>query len=301
MLAARNIHKSFGKRKVLNGLDLCLREGSVFGLVGINGSGKSTLLRILSGVFSPDEGKVVLDDEDIRLEPTRNKERIFFLSDDPYFERQWKIEDLLNFYSCFYPGFSRKSFRSIVERLRLQTDGKIRNFSKGMKRQLYIAIAFSSGCSTLLLDEVFDGLDPLARLTLKRLLIEKVSEEGISCLLTSHSLRELEDIADVFAILDQGRLIDYGRLEDCEESIVKFQMAFANPMDHHAFSKLNVLLLKTNGRVVEIVVKGDKCRTEKELRKLNPLMIEEIPITLEELFIAEVTQKGYQDDPKEIL
>lgn len=300
MLEAKKVSKTLGDKPVLRKIDIAIKEGSIFGIVGINGAGKSTLLRVLSGVYRPDEGEVFLDGEDLFRHP-EIKEGLFLLNDDPHFGSRWRVSDLLSFYSAVYPKFSLTVFEDILSRLKLSAAGRLSSFSKGMKRQLYIAVAFATGCRTLLLDEAFDGLDPLARLTLKQILVDKTMNKGLSCLISSHSLRELEDIADSFGILDDGRLIDYGAMTDFEGKLSKFQLAFRDEVDDHLFDGLPVLSLRRNGKVCEIVLQGDAEVCYRRLEALSPLLIEQLPVSFEEFFIAEVKKGGYRNDPKEIL
>ena len=235
MIQIESVSKSFREKTVLKDVSLTLDEGRIYGLVGINGAGKSTLMRILAGIY----------------------------------RHSWKAGDFLSFYSCFYPEFDEREFERIVGILELDVRKRIHAFSKGMKRQLFLALAFASRSRILLLDEAFDGLDPLARLKLKKLLIERLSE-GITCLISSHSLRELEDIADGFGLLKGGELVDFEGFQEGRRPYAKFQMALKDPFDRSCLSDLDVISLKETGRVVEVVLKGERDMLRKRLEALSP-------------------------------
>lgn len=291
MLRIENVFKSFGDKKVLTDVSLTLPSGSIYGLVGINGSGKSTLLRIVSGVYMADSGRVLFDGKDVLKEPKEAKKDLFFLNDDPTYPSSWKAGDLISFYSCFYPSFDKKVFEDILSLLSLDASKRIGAFSKGMKRQLFVALAFATRAKTILLDEAFDGLDPLARLRLKRILIEETTSSGLSCIISSHSLRELEDIADRFGILDGGRLVDQGSLEERERNFAKFQLAFDADVNENFFAGFDVLSFRKNGKVIELVLRGQKEKLEEALRALHPLFLEPVDIRFEDLFLLEVENK----------
>lgn len=290
MIQIESVSKSFREKTVLKDVSLTLDEGRIYGLVGINGAGKSTLMRILAGIYRPDSGQVRIDGVDVLSHPEEAKRSFFFLNDNPESPHSWKAGDFLSFYSCFYPEFDEREFERIVGILELDVRKRIHAFSKGMKRQLFLALAFASRSRILLLDEAFDGLDPLARLKLKKLLIERLSE-GITCLISSHSLRELEDIADGFGLLKGGELVDFEGFQEGRRPYAKFQMAFQDPFDRSCLSDLDVVSLKETGRVVEVVLKGERDVLRKRLEALSPLFLEEREISFEDLFLIEVERE----------
>lgn len=296
MVKTEGLKKSFGKHVVFDGADIAVEDGSVCGLIGINGAGKSTLLRILSGVIRPDGGNVSIDGMPV-YDNQAVKKDIFFLSDDPYYDSNVNIKRLSDLYAAFY-DFDRKQFDEYIKLFGLPTDKSIRNFSKGMRRQAFIAVAFSCKTKYLFLDEAFDGLDPLCRMEFKRGIID-CKERGATVVISSHSLRELEDICDSFILLDKATVKQCGALVDALENIFKLQFAFAGddftreqlPFEALRFSKL--------GRVITVVAHGNSADAIEQINALKPLFVEEIPMDFEDMFIEEVQSRGYLSDRKE--
>lgn len=291
MIEIKDLSKSYGPLSVLENLNLKIADGSIFGLVGINGSGKSTLLRIMAGVYQGDTGAVLYDDVDVFDNPDVKKD-IFFLPDDPFYTFNTKGKDLVEYYKTFYQ-FDEAAFNELIGLFKLPLNKTINNFSKGMKRQLFIALAIATKPKYLLLDEAFDGLDPLARLTLKRQLIALKEDHHSTIIISSHSLRELEDICDSYGIIDQREIINFGEVETMMKQIQKYQLAFKEAVEASLFTHLDVLSLHIEGRIVKIVLRGDEKAVHKELEKLHPLLIETMPISFEEFFIHEVESRGY--------
>ena len=291
MIKITNLSKNFGTKSVLKNLSLEIKEGSIFGLVGINGAGKSTFLRLLSGVYKADNGTIMYNDEEV-YENEKVKKQIFFLADDPYYTVNTKGIDLFHLYETFYDA-DEEVFMKYMDLFRLNPHKAINNFSKGMRRQLFIALAISVKPRYLLLDEAFDALDPLARLAFKRAIIDLNAESKCTVIISSHSLRELEDICDTFGILDKGYIISSGEINEEIEKLHKYQIAFNKEMEENDFSDLDLLSFTKSGRIVKIVVKGESEEIMKKLTDMKPLLIDEIEITFEEFFIYEVESRGY--------
>lgn len=291
MIKIKNLNKSFDTKKVLQNLNIEIKDGEVFGLVGINGAGKSTLLRTISGVYKADSGIVYIDNQDVFDNPNIKKD-IFFLSDDPYFPPNSTAQSILNFYKSFY-ALNEIKFYEIINKFNLDISRTVNNFSKGMKRQLYIALALAIAPKYLLLDEAFDGLDPLARLIFKRTLNEILEEKQITVIISSHSLRELEDICDSYGLLDNGIITNTGSIEDRKLIYHKYQLAFNSELNKEDFKDLNIVSFNRIGRIIKIVAKGNDEEIFNTLQKYNPLLIDKINIDFEELFIIEVERKGY--------
>ena len=291
MIKIKNLNKSFDTKKVLQNLNIEIKDGEVFGLVGINGAGKSTLLRTISGVYKADSGIVYIDNQDVFDNPNIKKD-IFFLSDDPYFPPNSTAQSILNFYKSFY-ALNEVKFYEIINKFNLDISRTVNNFSKGMKRQLYIALALAIAPKYLLLDEAFDGLDPLARLIFKRTLNEILEEKQITVIISSHSLRELEDICDSYGLLDNGVITNTGSIEDRKLIYHKYQLAFNSELNKEDFKDLNIVSFNRIGRIIKIVAKGNDEEIFNTLQKYNPLLIDKINIDFEELFIIEVERKGY--------
>ena len=287
MIEIQGLKKSYGSKLVLDGVHLTVPDGAKFGLVGINGAGKSTLLRLIADVLRPDEGSILLDGECVTGN-AKKREELFFLPDDPYYASGTTIAKLIDLYRTFYP-FDRALFDKYASAFGLQLLTPIRNFSKGMKRQAFAALALACRPRYLLLDEAFDGLDPLARLELKRGLIE---QEECTVLISSHSLRELEDICSGFALLDGGTIADAGDIHDALGKVHKFQFALEKEVRREDIP-FECLSFEAEGRVARIVVRGEPEYILRMLEALHPLFVEEIAVDFEELFLCEVQKRGY--------
>ena len=287
MIEIQGLKKSYGTKLVLDGVHLTVPDGAKFGLVGINGAGKSTLLRLIADVLRPDEGVILLDGESVTGN-AKKREELFFLPDDPYYASGTTIAKLIDLYRTFYP-FDRALFDKYASIFGLQLLTPIRNFSKGMKRQAFAALALACRPRYLLLDEAFDGLDPLARLELKRGLIE---QEECTVLISSHSLRELEDICSGFALLDGGTIADAGDIHDALGKVHKFQFALEKEVRREDIP-FECLSFEAEGRVAKIIVRGEAEYIMRMLEALHPLFVEEIAVDFEELFLCEVQKRGY--------
>ena len=287
MIEIKGLRKAYGTKKVLEDVNLMVPDASVFGLVGINGAGKTTLLRLLADVLRPDEGEIRFDGELITGNAKKRKE-LFFLPDDPYYSAGMTVEKLVALYKSFY-SFDDELFARYEALFSLERRTPIRNFSKGMKRQAFAALAIACRPKYLLLDEAFDGLDPLARLELKRGII---SLEGTTAVISSHSLRELEDICSGFALLDGGAVADAGDLSETLAQVHKFQAAFEEPVPRERFP-FECLSFESEGRVVRFVVRGEREEIVSALKALSPIFVEEIKVDFEELFLCEVRSRGY--------
>ena len=289
MIDVFHICKSYGKNKVLIDANLQVGDGDIFGLVGINGAGKSTLLRMMSGVMRPDDGKILFDGEDV-YENENVKKDIFFLPDDPFYTMNLTGNQQAAFYKNFY-DFSEENFGYYTDKFSLNVNKPIRNFSKGMKRQMFISLAIACNPKYLFLDEAFDGLDPLARLEFKRGLIE-LQEKGTSVVIASHSLRELEDICDSFALLDGHSVKAFGKIDNELSKLSKYQLVFERNVECDELP-FECVHFERTGRVIKIVVRGDLEETRAQIDAMNPLIVDEIPMDFEDLFIYEVGERGY--------
>ena len=287
MITIKGLRKSYGTKEVLSGVSLTVPDASVFGLVGINGAGKTTLLRMMADVLRPDEGTVEYDGENIAGNAKKRKE-LFFLPDEPYYTAGTTVEKLVELYKSFY-SFDDELFSRYEKLFSLERCTPVRNFSKGMKRQAFAALALACRPKYLLLDEAFDGLDPLARLELKRGII---SLEGTTAVISSHSLRELEDICSGFALLDGGVVADAGDISETLAQVHKFQAAFEEPVPRERFP-FECLSFESEGRVVRFVVRGEREEIVSALKALSPIFVEEIKVDFEELFLCEVRSRGY--------
>lgn len=294
MIEIKSLTHHLGGKKILDRVNLTLTEGSVMGLVGINGAGKTTLLRLISGVYRPTEGTVTCDGMPISEEKAR--EKLFFLPDDPYYTIHTTGKSLYMMYNVFYPKMDRFVFEKYMEEFGLDERKPIRNFSKGMRRQLYVALALAVRPKYLLLDEAFDGLDPLARLAFKRAINHAVEEDGTTVLISSHSLRELEDFCDYYALIDKMTVASSGDIAEKVGRFCKFQLAFVNEIPKNAFADMPVVSLEQTGRFVRIVLEGREDEMQRRLEGLKPAVLEQMPMDFEEMFIHEVEGKGYMSE-----
>lgn len=294
MLRVEHVYKSFGKTEVLKDMNLEVEEGSIFGLVGVNGAGKSTLLRLIAGVYEPDRGAAVLDDRDTGLD-AEIRRSIAFVADEPYYPIGSTIASMKSFYNALY-GLDEEAFAKYCRIFGLDPKMRILNLSKGMKRRTALLFALSVHPRLLLLDEAYDGLEPIARLRFKQILADLVEDEKLTVIISSHNLRELEDICDSYGILEDGKMLTYGDLISSKENINKYQAAFTHEIAKDDFKDFDLLHIEIEGRVVKAVIKGREEEVQAKLESMNPVLVDVLPVSFEELFIYEVESRGKLDE-----
>lgn len=303
MIIVNEVSKLFDKALILDKLSISFEKGLVYGLVGSNGAGKSTLLRLITGIYRQNDGNITLDGQEI-YDNEAIKQKIAFVPDDLYFLSQSNMKRMAEFYSASYPKFSFERFNQLTELFGLDSKKKISTFSKGMKRQAATILALSSGAEYIFLDETFDGLDPVMRNLVKQLIYSDVAEKGICVVITSHSLRELEDTCDRLALLHKGGIVLESDLDSLETSLVKVQAAFSSAKTEKEIrdelKESQLLNVSVRGSVVNLIVRGNAEKVEEDLRELRPLLIDILPLTLEEVFIYELAAKGYTYDELKI-
>ena len=287
MLEIKNVTKAFKDKSVLDNVSLNIDHGSIFGLVGVNGAGKSTLLRSVAGIYSLDDGLVLFEGLDTYVDPEIRK-RIFLVSDDPYYPYGSSIKSLKMFYKSFY-DFDEEVYQKYLNLFKLSETDNISNFSKGMKRQALLLIALACKPELLLLDEAFDGLDPIVRVHIKNALSDLIEDNNSLIIISSHNLKELEDICDSYGILENGHIETYGDLLESKANINKYQLAFKEEVDIEMFKGFDVLYKNMEGRIVTLVIKGNREDVSKKLEALNPLILDVLNVNFEELFIYEHT------------
>ena len=285
MLKINNVSKSFKDKKVLDELSLEIKDSSIFGLVGVNGAGKSTLLRCVSGIYKADSGNVELNGVDT-FENEEIRKDIFFVSDDPYYPMTANIKTLKEFYSSYYQ-IDEEVYEKVLKSFKLEENQPISSFSKGMKRQTMLLFALSIKPKLLLLDEAFDGLDPLVRLNLKKSLYEYIEDNDSTIIISSHNLKELEDVCDSYGILENGKVNTYGDLLESKSNINKYQLAFKKDIDEKVFDEFDILHKHKEGSIYTLVIKGNKEEVLKKLKKLKPVILDSLTVNFEELFIYE--------------
>ena len=282
-----NINNHYlGGNLILEDVNIRVPDGKVLGLVGTNGSGKSTLLRLMSGVYVPDSGSVLYDGKNATLPAVR--EDVFFLPDDPFYAGQTTGKGIFDTYLTFYPNLDRELYRQLLERFKLDENAHQRNFSKGMRRQFYIALALSARPKHLLLDEAFDGLDAFTKKTVIEEINRAVEENGSTVVISSHALSELETFCDLYALIDNHTVSSQGSLEEHAAKYCRFRLAFTEVQTAIAFSNLNVRDIEIKGKFVTVTIEGDADFAYNELLKLKPAVIEQEKLTFEDIFITDV-------------
>ena len=288
MIEVCGLCKKFTDKVVLEDVNFKIEEGKVFGLVGINGSGKSTLLRLMCGIYKADSGSIYIDSMSV-YENEKAKSKIFFLPDDPFYSINTTPLSLKSFYKEFYK-LDEDLYLRYLDEFKIPLRKSMNNFSKGMKRQVFISLALAIKPKYLLLDEAFDGLDPLARLTFKKAISSMIKEEKTTVVISSHSLRELEDICDDYGILDNRKIILKNTINN-KNKLYKYQVAFLNEVDEE-FDFTYVKKVKI-GRVIHFTSNDNYLEFKNKIEKYNPVFVEEISIDFEESFIIEVERRGY--------
>lgn len=291
MIEIKNVFKSFGENEVLNDLSLTIKKGSIFGLVGINGAGKSTLLRMISGVYNVCSGNILIEGEEVYENPSA-KRKIFFLPDDPYFSYRLTGDELKDLYKSYY-NFNEDTFYKHLNTFKLDSKKPIHNYSKGMKRQIFISLAIACEPEYILLDEAFDGLDPLARLHFKRALIELSTNNNTTVIISSHALRELEDICDSYGLIDHNTIISEGEINNALTNMHKYQFATNSNITKEMIKSVEVMSIQKEGRLYKVTFKGNENLFLEEINKLNPIFIDKVFVSFEDLFIEEVEARGY--------
>ena len=292
MITTIQLTKKFGGFTALDSFNTEIPSGSIYGLVGSNGSGKSTLLRTISGIYRPDSGEIRLDGE-APFENVEVKSRVFHVSDDLYFLPQSTMDDMAKFYSGLYSNFSQEVYRQTCSRFPIDPKKKVNTFSKGMRRQVSLILALSCRPKYLLLDEAFDGLDPVIRGAVRKILADQVSERGMTVVIASHNLRELEDICDFLGLLHNGKVLLEREIDEVKLGFCKVQAGFKDVPDIGKFTGLDIMQHDRQGSVINMVVRGRSQDIIAKLNQLDPLFAETIPLTLEEVFIHEMEAVGY--------
>ncbi len=294
MIKATELVKRFDRVTALDHISCGIEEGTVYGLVGSNGSGKSTFLRLLSGVYAPDGGEITAFGKQT-FENSDVKTKIFFLSDDLYFFHQANTRDMAKFYDTMYAGFDRERFNYLSTVFPIDIRMNISKMSKGMKRQAALMLALSANPAILLLDEAFDGLDPVIRMVLKKLIGQDMAERKTTVIISSHNLREIEDICDNVLLLHKGKVVFDKELDSAKSELHKVQIAFREIPDPEEFKKrgLEVLSGGRLGSVLNLVMRGDEEEIGAKLREMQPLFMELLSPTMEEICMFELEVAGY--------
>ncbi len=293
MIQVSNVSKTFQGIQALNSVHMHVPKGSVYGLVGPNGAGKSTIIRHITGIYRPDSGNILIDGEPI-WENVDAKSKMAYIPDDLFYFLQADTLEMKRFYQGIYPGFDSELFERLHDFFpSIDTKRNIRRLSKGMQKQVAFWLALCCNPELLILDEPVDGLDPVMRRQIWSIILTKVAEHDTTILVSSHNLRELEDICDHVGIMHQGKLLLERSLSDLQSSISKIQVAFQEGMPVLP-DNFEILHMSNIGRVYTLIVKGNPGEAREKLSSMKPILIDFLPLTLEEIFIYEMGGANYE-------
>ena len=298
MLEAKHVVKTFDGFRALDGLTMTVPTGAVYGLVGPNGAGKSTIIRHLAGIYRQDSGEVLLDGQPVYEDPAV-KRRMTVIGDDWYYFPQANIREMAHFFAGLYPAFSWERYEKLKQVFPLDEKMMLRRMSKGMQKQAAFWLTVCCMPEYLILDEPVDGLDPVMRRQVWSLLLGDVAERGTPVLVSSHNLRELEDVCDHVGILDHGRVLLERSLSDLQDNTVKLQVAYPGVTEPVLPAEMQILHRSHVGRVYTYIVRGSREDILRRMQITQPVLLESIPLTLEEIFIYELG--GVEYAAKDIL
>lgn len=286
MIEFQHVYKFLGKKQVLKDVNLTIPDGTIFGLIGENGAGKSTFLRLLSGIYQCNGGKILLDNQ--RIYDNRScKAQLLFISDEPFHFFHSSLADMKRFYQDWY-SIDEERYYHYLKLFHLDENKPLNNFSKGMKRQAFILLGLAASPRYLLLDEAFDGLDPMMRRHFKQVIAEQIADKKMSVIISSHDLKEIQDFCDSFAMLENGSISTSGLMSEALSDIHHIQMAFLSEAKAEWFEGLDIITMQLNSRVAKLYVRGDEERINAYLKTLNPVVLDMLPVQLEEMFVQKV-------------
>ncbi len=301
MIELKNTVKRFDDYTALDHVDMKIEKGTAFGLLGSNGAGKSTILRLLSGIYKQEEGEVLIDGESVYDNPIV-KQKVFFINDETVQFGSYTLNALKNYYKSYYSSFSEEMFEELRKRVNLPLNKKINTFSKGMKRQAIVIIGLACRTDYLLLDEAFDGLDPTMRIIVKKMLVDAMLDRQLTTVISSHNLREINEVCDTAALVHNGKIVFSRDLGSVTSSVHKLQIVFSPNEDGTAveYTKeqlsetgLEILHFDRTQSVYYIIAKGEADMLKAFFAPKKPVLFEMIPLTLEEIFIYELEVLGY--------
>lgn len=291
MIEVKNVVKTFDGFRALDGIDMTVKTGTVYGLVGPNGAGKSTIIRHLCGVYKQDSGNVMIDGEEV-WENVNVKMRCASIPDEWFFYNNATIREMMEFYKGIYKDFSIERYEKLKEAFPIDEKKTIRNLSKGMQKQVAFWLALSSMPKYLILDEPVDGLDPVMRRQVWSLMMNDVAERGTTVMVSSHNLRELEDVCDHVGIMDKGKILLERNLSELQDNMVKLQVVF-DPSITEVPKDIPVLHASRLGRVHTLIMRTNAEEATKKLAAYKPVLVDAIPLTLEEIFVYELGGENY--------
>ncbi|MYL64274.1 ATP-binding cassette domain-containing protein [Bacillus hwajinpoensis] len=291
MIEVNGIEKSFGNNNIIRDVSFSVKAGSIYGLLGSNGAGKTTIMRMIAGILRQDKGGIYVLNEQVDVSI---KQRMVFIPDILYFLPQYTMRQLANYYASFYENWDEERYKNLTNLFHIDENKKVSHFSKGLQRQVIFILSLSVKPDVLILDEPFDGLDAVVRKKVRSLIIQDVAEREMSVLLSSHNLREVEEICDHVGILHQGEILLERDLDELKEDVHKVQVAFKDSGERLiAASDLEILYKEKRGSVLLLIVKGDERKVMNDIEKFGPVLMDRLPLTLEEIFIYEMEGVGY--------
>ena len=295
MIKVDRVSKKYDNDFVLNNLSFNIKDNCIYGLVGANGAGKSTLLRIIMGIFDANMGSVTIDGEEVSHN-VKLKQKMVFIPDDLFFYPGYTLIDMAKYYHSMYDEFDMDYFRELAKLLKLKENVKISNFSKGIKRQCALICAIATNADYMFFDETFDGLDPVIRNVMKKIIVKQMNKKKTTIVMTSHNLRELEDVCDNLGLLYQGGILFESDIDTIKTNMYKVQISLKGDFDKDDFSDIDLLSYKKNGSVATLIIKDVDNTSKKKLAKKNPIILDYLNLTLEEIFIYEMEAMGYEFD-----
>ena len=291
MIEVRNVMKEFDGFRALDDMSMTVPTGAVYGLVGPNGAGKSTIIRHLTGIYRQDAGEITIDGAPV-FENPEVKRRIAYIPDEIFYYANASIREMMDFYRSIYPHFDAERFKKLADVFGLDPKRQMRRLSKGMQKQAAFWIAVSLRPEILILDEPVDGLDPVMRRRIWSIIMADVAENGTTVLVSSHNLRELEDVCDSVGIMNKGKIMIERSLNELQENIVKIQLAL--PDGESLPEGLDILHKSNTGRLQSLIMHGTQEELTEKLQSAHPLFIDAVPLTLEEIFIYELGGADYE-------
>ncbi len=293
MIYVNNLTKTFDDIKALDGLCLNVKKGTVYGLIGPNGAGKTTIIKHLTGVLKQDSGDIKIMGEPV-YENMALKEKVMCIGDDLYFFPTYTILDMAKFYEGLYPDWDNARFNALKDVFKIDVKRKVRKLSKGMQKQVAFWLGICTKPEVLILDEPVDGLDPVMRKNVWKLLLSDVAEREMTVLVSSHNLRELEDVCDHVGIMHAGKVVLEKSLDDAKGNIHKIQVAFRDSFPEELSKSIEILHKEQFGSVVSLIVKGNIEEIKSKIMAYEPILSDTLPLTLEEVFIYELGGLGYE-------
>lgn len=293
MIKIDKLSKKYDKDYVLKDLSCNIKDNSIYGLVGANGSGKSTLLRTIMGIYETDGGTISVDGNEV-YDNEIMKQKMVFVADDLFFYPGYTLMDTAKYYQSMYKDFDMGYLKELAGMLNLSLNKKVSTFSKGMKRQCALICAICTNADYMFFDETFDGLDPVIRNTMKKILIKQMNKKNTTIVMTSHNLRELEDICDNLGLLYHGGILFESDVDTIKTNMFKVQISFEKNFDRDDFDDFDILSFKKQGSVATIIIKDNDGNSKKKLEKMKPLILDYLSLTLEEVFIYEMEALGYE-------